>query len=552
MFGKSLRTILGILLLAGALSAQEPFDLLIVGGRIVDGTGSPWYVADVGVRGGRIAAIGRLADQPARRVVNAKGMVVAPGFVDMMGGSTYPLLLDPVSAESKLRQGITTMLVGEGGSAAPQDDRTAAEADGSLKITWRTFEEYFGLLSEKGIALNVVHNVGAAQVRRIVLGEEAKQPNAEQMQKMKDLVAQAMRDGAVGLSTALIYPPGTYATTEEIIELARVAAQHGGVYFSHMRNESNGLLDAIRETLRIARESGIPAHIYHLKAAGQENWPLMEKAIALIQEARQQGMDVTADIYPYIRNGIGLGSFVHPRHYSAGVDTFLSKLSDAAFQAEVRREIENTSDWENWYRHVGKNWDNVLVSSVTKEIDPSYRGLSIQEIAAKRGVDPWTAFFDLIRQGQVFVSPKSMNEEQKHAALRVPFVSIDTDAAPINPATANTALAQSFHPRAMGAFPRVLAKYVREEKVISLEQAVHKMSALAANRLKLYDRGRLSPGLIADIIVFDPNKVQDTATFTSPLSHSVGIHYVFVKGTAVIDNGRWTGAMPGEVLRLKP
>lgn len=552
MFRKSLPTLLGLLLFPAASAAQEPFDVVIVGGRIVDGTGNPWYTADVGIRSGRIVAIGELSNWPAKRVVDAQGLVVAPGFVDMMGGSTYPLLLDPVSAESKLRQGITTMMVGEGGSAAPQDERTAAEADGSLQITWRTFDEYFRLLSEKGVALNVVHNVGAAQVRRIVIGDEAKQPTAEQLQKMKGLVAQAMRDGAVGLSTALIYPPGTYATTEEIVELARVAAQHGGVYFSHMRNESSGLLEAIRETIRIAREAGIPGHIYHLKAAGQENWPLMEKAIAMIREAREQGLDVTADIYPYIRNGIGLGSFIHPRHYAAGAEALLSKLSDPAVRSELRREIETTVDWENWYRHVGKNWDNVLISSTSKEIDPSYRGRSIQEIAVNRGTDPWKVFFDLVQQGQVFVSPKSMNEEQKHAALRAAFVSIDTDAAPINPATANNALAQSFHPRAFGAFPRVLAKYVREEKVISLEEAVRKMSALAANRLKLYDRGRLSPGLIADVIIFDPDKVQDTATFTNPLSHSVGIHYVFVKGTAVIDNGRWTGAMPGEVLRSKP
>jgi N-acyl-D-aspartate/D-glutamate deacylase len=369
---------------------------------------------------------------------------------------------------------------------------------------------------------------------------------------MKELVEQAMRDGAVGLSTALIYPPGTYATTEEIIELARVAAAHGGVYFTHMRNESSRLLEAISEAIRIGEEAGLPTHIYHLKAAGEENWPLMSQALKRIQEARDRGVDVTADIYPYIRNGIGLRSFIHPRHYAAGAEPFLRTLSDSAVREALRQEIGDTADWENWYRHVGKNWDNVLISSVGRSVDPSFTGLSVQEVAARRGVDSWTAFFDLVQQGEVFVSPKSMNEEQKWEALRAPFVALDTDAAPINPATAAKALGQSFHPRALGAFPRVLAKYVREEKVISLEEAVRKMAALPANRLKLRDRGRISPGLAADLVIFDPEKIQDRATFTDPLLHSVGIEYVLVNGELVLEGERFLGAMPGQVIRARP
>ncbi|MBI4166186.1 MAG: D-aminoacylase [Acidobacteria bacterium] len=530
--------------------AQQAFDLIIRKGTIVDGTGNPWFVADVGVRGGRVVSIGRLSGAPAKRVVDAAGLVVAPGFIDMMGGSTYPLLVDPASAQSKLTQGITTMMVGEGESPAPQDDRTAADNKGlTIPVTWRTYAEYFRRLEEKGVGLNVVHNVGAAQVRQLVLGVEDRQPAPAQMAEMKELVAQAMRDGAVGLSTALIYPPGAYARTEEIVELARTAAEHGGVYFSHMRNESSRLLEAIEETLRIGREANIPVHIYHLKAAGQENWPLMAKAIESIGRARQEGIDVTADIYPYIRNGIGLRSFIHPRHYAAGTESFVPRLSDPGLRRSIQDEIETSSDWENWYRHVGNDWSNVLISAVGKGIEPSYQGLSIQEVAAKRGVDAWTAFFDLVQQGEVFVSPKSMNEEQKHQALRAPFVAIDTDAAPINPETAKTALGQSFHPRAFGAFPRVLSKYVREERVISLEVAVQKMTSLAANRLWLYDRGRISIGSVADIVIFDPHKVKDTATFTEPLSYSVGMQYVFVRGTPVIDEGRWTGSMTGEVIR---
>lgn len=549
----------GFLFLAGLLgtgqaSAQtKPFDVLIKNGRIVDGTGSPWYTADIGLRDGRIAEIGNLSGRNAKRTISAAGLVVAPGFIDMMGGSSLPLLFDAASAESKLRQGITTMLVGEGESLAPQNESTIKEAldRGGLRITWRTYGQYFRQLEEKRIAMNVVHNVGAAQVRRIVIGDEDRAPTPEQLAQMKELVAQAMKDGAIGLSTALIYPPGTYAKTEEIIELAKVAAQYGGVYFSHMRNESSRVLDAIRETLRIGEEAHIPVHIYHLKAAGEENWPLMTQALKLIEEARDRGIDVTADIYPYLRNGIGLRSFIHPRHYAAGTEPFLRTLSNPEVRKALREEIETTSDWENWYRHVGKNWDNVLISSAGPRSQANLNGLSIQEVAAKRGVDPWTTFFDLVQGGEVFVSPKSMNEEQKQQALRAAFVAIDTDAAPINPTTAAANLAESYHPRAFGAFARVLAKYVREDKVISLEEAIRKMSTLPANRLKLYDRGRISSGMMADLVVFDPSLVQDTATFAKPLSYSVGFDYVLVNGQFVIDGGRSTGNLPGAVIRIR-
>ena len=532
-------------------STPKPFDVLITGGRVIDGSGNPWFVADVGIRDGFIAEIGALSGRPARRTIDARGSVVTPGFIDMMGGSSLPLLLDPVSAESKLRQGITTMMVGEGDSLAPQNDRTAArDIEGaSFKITWRTYAEYFRLLEKKGLAMNVIHNVGAAQVREIVIGDEDRTPTPEQLSRMKELVAQAMKDGSVGLSTALIYPPGTYAKTEELIELSKVAAQYGGVYFSHMRNESTHLLEAIEEVIRIGKEAGIPVHVYHLKAAGQENWPLMQQALALIQQAREQGVDITADIYPYIRNGLGLRALIHPRHFASGPDAFVKSLADPVVRAAIRREMETTSDWENWYRWVGSNWDNVLISSVGPKGDASLNGSSVQQAAARRGIDPWDLFFDLVKQGDPFVSPKSMDEGQKQAALRAPFVSIDCDAAPINPANSAAGLGQSSAPRAFGTFARVLAKYVREEHVIPLEDAVRKMSSLPANSLKLYDRGRLSPGFRADLLIFDPAKVQDTATFDKPMSYSVGFDYVLVNGTLVIDNNLSTRALPGSVLR---
>ena len=539
-------TILLALATCALTSCSPSLDLIVAGGLVVDGTGGPGYTADIGVKDGRIVEIGDLSARQAKRTVNAEGMVVAPGFIDMMGGSSLPLVLDRVSAESKLRQGITTMMSGEGTSLAPLDEnlRDAFERAADYRPEWSTYAEYFSLLEDEGIALNVIHNVGAAQVRRIAIGDEDRQPTDEELSLMRDLVTQAMEDGAVGLSTALIYPPGSYASREEIVELARVAASYRGVYFTHMRNESGQLLEAIEDALRVGREATVPVHIYHLKAAGQENWELMPQALRLIEQARGEGLQVTADIYPYIRNGIGLGSFIHPRHYAQGQDAFLPTLDEADVRRQLRREIETTSDWENWYRHVGLDWTNVLISGVGRDGDSSIVGLTVQAVAEQRGVDVWDAFFDLVQARGVGVSPKSMNEEQKHAAMRAPFICFDTDASPTNPAAVPSA-----HPRAFGSFPRVLAKYVREEQVISLEEAIHKLASLPAQILGLENRGRISTGMVADLVIFDPTKVQDRATFTQPLSYSEGIDYVVVNGQLVIDGGRATGALPGEVIR---
>ncbi len=540
------RTILLATLLALSCQAPAPeYDVLIVNGTVLDGTGAPGTRADVAISNGAIAAVGLLEGARAKVVLDAEGQIVSPGFIDMMGGSSLPLITDPPSAESKLRQGITTMMAGEGGSLAPQNEKTFADLSREeIDAKWTTFDEYFRLLESKGIALNVVHNVGAEQVRRIVLGDEDVAPTPPQLEEMKGLVEQAMKDGAVGLSTSLIYPPGAYATTEEIVELARPAAARGGGYFSHMRNESGGLLAAIDEALRVGREAGIPVHIYHLKAAGQENWPLMEPALGRIREAIGSGMDVTADIYPYIRNGIGLGSFLHPRHYAKGEQAFLDTLSNREVRTALRKEVEETSDWENWYRHVGKDWGNVLITEVGPETDPAVVGFSVEEAAQHMGKDVWDGFFDLVAAPGTGVCPQSMDEAQKHLAMKEPFVVFDNDTAPTNPKSVASA-----HPRGFGAFPRILAKYVREENVIPLPEAIRKLTSLPAGILRLRERGRIEAGYAADVVVFDPERIRDTATFTEPLSYSIGIDHLLVNGVPVIEDGEMSGALPGKVLR---
>jgi N-acyl-D-amino-acid deacylase len=523
-------------LLWGGTAWAQPFDVLLTNGRVVDGMGNPWYRADVGIRSGRIAAIGTLKGRQAERTIDVQEQVIAPGFIDMMGGSSSPLLTELASGQSKLRQGITTMFAGEGSSEAPRGDEPAVGG-----YRWRTFGEYFAILEKKGIPLNVLHNVGAAQIRRLVIGVEDRTPTTAELERMRKLVDEAMRDGAAGLSTALIYPPGIYARTAELVAMAEVVGRYGGIYSTHMRNESSKLLEAIAESMEIGEKAGVPVHIYHLKAAGQENWPLMAKAVEKIQQARDRGQDVTADIYPYIRNGLGLSALVHPRHFAAGAEVFLPKLADPEIRAQLRREIESTSDWENWYRHVGSDWDNILIAQAK---DKTMEGKSIAEVAKARGEDAWTTFFELVKTDGISVNPKSMNEEQKHLALRTPFVSFCTDASPTDIASATGA-----HPRAFGSFPRVLAQYVRQDRVIGMEEAIRKMTSLPANRLSLFDRGRIAVGMAADLVVFDPARIQDTATFAKPLAFPEGISHVLVNGKFAVENGRGTKLMAGQVLR---
>jgi N-acyl-D-amino-acid deacylase len=518
------------------IAAEPRYDLVLQSGRIVDGTGAPWYVADVGIRAGKIAAIGRIDAKLASRVIDASGLVVAPGFVDMMGQTATPMLDNPASALNLLTQGITTINCGEGVSAAP------LSAEEARTRGWQTMAEYFTLLDLKGLPVNVAQTIGHTQVRQLVLGDVDRRPTPAELDRMRDLVREAMEAGAIGVSTALIYPPAAFAQTEEIAALAEVAGQHGGRYYTHMRNEGDQLLEAIDEALEIGRTGKTPVHIFHLKAAGRHNWGKMQLAIAKIKAARAEGHQVTADIYPYINNGLGMGAFIHPRHFAEGYDKLVRKLDDEKLRAEIRQEMETVGGWENWYRHVGGDWGRVVVGRPNDRRYDELAGQTVAEIAKAKNEDPWDTFFQLVRS-DAFVLPQSMAEANVVLALQQEFVSFCTDVGPAG----GSSIAS--HPRAFGALPRLFSRYVRDLGAISLERAVAQASAVAGNEVMAYDRGRIAEGLAADVIVFDYAALTDRATFSQPQELAVGMKYVIVNGAVVLEDGKYTGKRPGRVLR---
>lgn len=526
------------LALTQQLGAAEPapdFDLLIRNGRVVDGTGAPWYVADIGIQGERITAIGRLDPQQARRVIDADGLIVAPGFIDMMGQTASPMLENPQAALNLLMQGITTINAGEGSSAAPLG------GDAARRAGWSTMAEYFQLIDLKGLPVNVVQSVGHTQIRRLVMGDEDRRPSDDELQAMQAHVREAMRAGAIGVSTALIYPPAIYAQTQEIAALAKVAGEFGGRYYTHMRNEGDALLEAIDEALEIGKIASTPVHIFHLKAAGRENWGKMDLALARIQAARAAGHSVTADIYPYINNGLSITALVHPRHFAGGREAFFRQLDDAR-RAEIRQEMETLRGWENWYHHVGQDWNKIVVGQASDRRYAEHAGKTIAEIAQACEEEPWDTFFGLLRSG-AFVLPQSMSEANVIKAIQQPFVSFCTDVGP----SSGSGIAS--HPRAFGALPRLFSRYVRELGVISLEQAVSQASSVAANDLLAFDRGRIAIGQAADLIVFAEDQFRDRADFSSPHALAEGMRFVIVNGTLVLDEGKFTGKLPGRVLR---
>ena len=528
------------------------FDLVITDGHIIDGTGSPWYSGDIGIRDGKVAAIGNLAAAPRKRTIDAGGKVVAPGFIDMLGQSELSILVDP-RLPSKIYQGITTEITGEGSTVAPLDD-TIIQSDHAeyehyhITPDWRTFRQYFARLEKQGMGINLASYVGATQVRRMVLGDNDVQPSPKQLQQMKTLVQEAMKDGTVGVSTALEYAPAPYAKTDELIALAAEGGKFGGIYSTHMRNESDSVLDAIDEALRIGREAHVPVEIWHIKVAGKNNWGRMPEVVAKIDAARAAGADVTADTYAYTAWFNDFSAFIPPWAHDGGTRKLVERLKDPVTRERIRKDMLTPSkDWDNEWQEI-PGPDAIMIGVVENPKMLPLQGKRLSEIAKLWNKDPMDALFDfLIADPTTGVAVFGMSQPDVTLALQQPWVAIDNDSSGTSP---EGILGQEHpHPRAYGTFPRILRKYVREEKVLSLPDAIRKFSALPAQRLRLTDRGVLKSGMWADIVIFDPATVRDLATFDNPNQLSEGMEYVLVNGVPVIDQSKMTGALPGRVLR---
>src|SRR6266852_5979143 len=535
--------------------AQVPnsaFDLVITNGHIIDGSGSPWYSGDIGIRGGKIAAIGNLSADARTRTIDAQGRVVAPGFIDMLGQSEMTILVDP-RLPSKIYQGITTEITGEGGSAAPLKD-AIIRADHSgyehyhITPDWRTLRQYFARLEKQGMGINLASYVGATQVRRMVLGDDDKQPSPEQLGQMKTLVRDAMKDGAGGVSTSLEYAPAPYAKTDELIALASEASKFGGIYATHMRSESDAVLASIDEALRIGREARIPVEIWHIKVAGKNNWGRMPEVVAKINTARNAGADVTADTYAYTAWFNDFSAFIPPWAHDGGTEKLVERLKDPAARQRIRKDMLTPSRaWDNeWQELPGP--DAIMIGVVQNPKLLPLQGKRLSEIAKLWNKDPMDALFDfLIEDPYAGVAVFGMSQSDVTLALQQPWVAVDNDSSGTSP---EGILGQEHpHPRAYGTFPRVLRKYVREDKALTLEDAIRKFSALPAQRLRLTDRGLIKAGMWADVVIFDPATVRDVATFENPNQLSEGMEYVLVNVVPVVDQGKMTRALPGKVVR---
>jgi N-acyl-D-amino-acid deacylase len=544
----------GLLLgLAVRQGAQEPqYDLLIVHGQVLDGSGSPAMDASVAVKDGKIAEIGRLDQATAKRVIDAAGLVVAPGFIDLHSHSDFTLLVDG-NAQSKIRQGVTTEILGESGSAGPVFGPAVDEFDKSLKRTgiqrdWKTLGEYFARLERQHFSVNIASYVGSGQVRADVIGYTNRPAHDDEMDAMKQLVEQAMREGAIGVASGLIYVPNMYANTKELIELAKVAAKYGGIYTSHIRGEGAHGVQAIQEAIQISIKANLPAHILHFKVDGKDNWGHMGQQIKTIDEARSNGVDITADQYPYIAGMTGLRQCLPPRYLEGTSQQIVARLKTADARSRIREDIANgLPGWEdNEVKSVG-GWHGVMVASCQKPENKKYEGQRMDEVAKLMGKDPVDALCDLLISEEGFAGAIyfSMSEPDVELAMKQPWVGIGSDGSAVSP---EMIFVGKPHPRFYGTFPRVLGVYVREKKVLTLPEAVHKMTGLSAKIVGLTDRGLLKPGMAADITLFDPATVIDEATFENPAQYPKGIPFVIVNGVVVIDKGEHTGARPGRVL----
>ena len=543
------------MLAARADQANSPqgFDVVIRNGHIIDGTGSPWYSGDIGIRSGHIAAIGNLSAASAKRTIDANGLTVAPGFIDMLGQSELTILVDP-RLPSKIFQGITTEITGEGTSVAPQTDATIAEdrleyEHYNIKPDWKTFAEYFARLEKQGMGINLASYVGATQVRRVAIGNADRAATSAELEQMKSLVRQAMQEGARGVSTSLEYAPAPYASTEELIALAAESAKLGGIYSTHMRNEGDGIMTALEETTRIAREAHTPVEIWHIKVAGVRNWGHMPEVVKFVDDARASGLDIEADTYAYTAWNNSLSAFIPPWAHDGGDQKLMERLKDPTTRARIRKDMMTPStSWDNEWQEI-PGPEAILVASVLNPDLRPMQGKRISEIAKSWNKDPIDTICDLLVQDHAAtdVSVFGMQESDVELALRQPWVSIDNDSSGTSP---EGILGQEHpHPRAYGTFPRVLGKFVREQHLLSLPEAIRKISALPAERVRLTDRGVLKQGMWADIVVFDPATIHDVATYENPKQLSVGMQYVLVNGVPIIAEGKMTGALPGRVLR---
>jgi N-acyl-D-amino-acid deacylase len=536
----------------GGETPADKFDVLIKGGTVYDGTGEKGRVIDVAIRGDRIVALGNFAPDKAATVIDAKGLAVAPGFINMLSWSTDSLIEDGRS-QSEIREGVTTEIMGEGNSMGPLNDRMkermrSQQGDIKYEIKWNTLAEYLRYLEQRGISCNVASFVGATTIRDFVIGLEDKQPTPEQLEQMRQLVRQEMEAGALGIGSSLIYPPAFYAKTEELIELCKVAAKYKGKYISHMRSEGNQLLQAIDELLRISKEANIPAEIYHIKAAGQPNWGKADAMLAKIEDARKAGLKITADMYTYTAAGTGLDACLPPWTEDGGYPELFKRLRDPATRAKIKAEVQTPSDkWENLYLAAGSP-DKILLSGFKSEKLKPLTGKSLAEVAKIRGKDPIETAMDLIVEDESRIDTIYflMSEENVKKEIAKPWVSFGSDEA--SQAPEGNFLKSNCHPRAYGCFVRVLGKYTRDEKVLTMEQAIRKLSGLPATNLGLDHRGFVQEGMFADVVVFDPATVGDRATFEKPHQYAVGMKHVFVNGKQVLKDGEHTGAKPGKAL----
>lgn len=545
--------LVAVALLSLAGCARQTYDAVLRGGTIYDGSGGPPRVADLAIQGDRIAAIGDLGRARGQLEIDARGLAVAPGFINMMSWANESLIADGRS-QSDIRQGVTLEVMGEGNSMGPLNERMkqemrARQGDIRYEIEWTTLGEYLEYLERRGVSPNVASFIGAATPRVYVLGYENRAPTPAELDQMRALVRQAMEEGALGVASSLVYPPGFFAKTGELIALAEVAAGYDGIYVSHLRSEGEELIEAVEEFLAIVRGAGIRGEIYHLKAAGQDNWPKFDRVIEMIEKARAEGLKVTADIYTYPAGSTGLDSTMPPWAQDGGFEAFLGRLRDPAMRRKIAREMRSSrKGWENMYLQAGSPDRILLVGFKNEKLKP-LTGKTLAEIARLRGQSPEETAMDLILEDESEIATVyfSQSEENVRKAIRLPWVSFCSDSPSV--AAEGVFLRSSVHPRAYGSFARLLGKYVREEKLIPLEEAIRKLAALPAENLKLDRRGMLREGYFADVVVFDPARIQDHATYEKPHQYATGVRHVFVNGVPVLKDGEHTGAKPGRVVR---